>query len=329
MHFARGFAMHAALLRGLLLAAIFAWGGASPAMGQRGKDIVLAWRFDQNREMTYKVRERMTQTNEGSNPFEARWDREFVYTDAVEEVSPRGDATIRRTFDEVRVKVDHSEQGKRDYDSARKPGRDGTRKDENDPLIRPFSVLVGKSFTFTVTPEGRVTKVEGYADIMGQVLSQTLLGDGGLGAALGSLAAGSDEDYRRQIEQSFAILPGRAPKRGESWTIDVDQPIGPFGTVRQNATHTRTGATRIQTRGSFVFEANPELAASLGQLFKITFKEASVKGTSEFDPDLGLLRASTMETRFEIDATLMSPDGTPARSKQVIEQKATMELVSG
>lgn len=306
-------------------------GLTSVAPAQRGYDTILAWRFDQKREMTYRVREKMDQKCEGENAFDAKWDREFVYTDAVEGVTPQGHATIRRTFDEVRVKLNHSEHGKRDYDSTRKPGRDGTRKDEDDPFVRPFSVLVGKSFTFTVTPEGKVTKVEGYAALMGDVLSETMLGDDGLGmgAMLGALVAGSDEDYRRQIEQSFAILPGRAPKRGESWSIEVEQPIGPFGTVRQDTTHTRTGSTKIQTRGSFEFEANPDLAAALGQLFKIKFKEASVKGSSDFDPDLGLLRSSTMETRFEVEAVMMGPDGSPARTEQVIEQKATMELISG
>lgn len=300
----------------------------SAAVGQTRTP--LAWKWEAGRELRYRVVEEMKQDSKGPEEatFKAETTREFVYTDAVEKVSEKGEATVRRTFEELRIDAKHSIEGNVKYDST-KPLTGRNADAARHTLVKPYAAMVGKSFTFTVDAEGKVTDVDGLAAIIGDA-EREIVGDSILGQLMGGV---TDESCIPMVENSLRVVPGRQVTKGETWNALVDQPIPFLGSMSTDLTFTFKSlgrddghpAAKIDVKGSFSLRGR----SGLGQLIDLQMREGDVKGDVLFDPTAGVLRKSEMNTRYDFEIKGLAGMELDEPIRQKMTQTATLELISG
>lgn len=298
------------------------------AAGQGAVD--LAWKWEKGRTLTYRMQEEMT--GKGTGMFEGlaiNSAREFVYEDVVEDLSPSGVAKVRRTFKSLKMTAEDGEGGRVQYDST-KPGLSRPRDAADHPQVKPYASMVGKSITFEIDAEGRVTDVDGYRELVADAIAST-----GLGAQLGQIASAmtSDEQYRQFVESAMRVVPGKAVSRGDSWEVKVAQPLAGLG-VNQTTKYTFKKADRrgqasvaeIDAAGAFTMKSNPAITALLGE---ISMDESTCKGVVHFDVARGYITDSKMDTKFRF--RLESVDPQTGRKMEagslMLSQSAKLELI--
>lgn len=80
-----------------------------------------------------------------------------------------------------------------------------------------FGALKGGQFTFTMNEKGEVGQVMGMHDMINKIVANMPATDSAMGAAtLGQ--SFSEESFKQNIQQSFAMYPGKPVKVGDSWT---------------------------------------------------------------------------------------------------------------
>ncbi|MCW5755547.1 MAG: hypothetical protein KIT24_12640 [Phycisphaeraceae bacterium] len=293
-------------------------GGVPEARGQ----VDLSWKWVEGRALTYRMTEEMTLAGEGMFASAGGGaTREFVIQDKVERVAG-GVATVRRTFQSLRMTVDRADGTMAAYDST-KAGQEQARE---HPQVKPYASMVGKSIEFDIDREGRVSRVEGYRELVADAVSAT-----GPGARLANLATmmTSDEEYREFVESSMRAVPGREVRAGGKWTVVCRQPFAGMG-IEQTTTYTLTRAetqgrstiAQISASGTFSLKADPAVTAILGE---VTMSESSCTGTVRFDASQGILTHSRMETAFQF--AIKNPLGDGSLGRLRVRQQATMELV--
>jgi len=173
-------------------------------------------------------------------------------------------------------------------------------------LEKIMDKLQGAVFTVTLT-DGKVTKFEGYDDFIKKVSD----GDD-LAAKFGKTLL-SEDLMKKTIELTFANLPDKAVKAGDTWAKDVTIPCGELGDFKSSNDYTfkerdKDGAV-ITYKGTMAY-VPPKGPGAFGGLLKIVkgkIKSDNVKGTIVFDPEKGrLVRASsTMAVRGSLTIEIM------------------------
>ncbi len=313
--------------------AVVALGGAvSPACAQ---SVLLEWAWQPGEALTYEITEELEQESMtqamGERTEQTLKDvRTWTAEQAVLSVTDDGVATVQREY--KRLKMEHTDaDGKRvEYDSDR-PAEESAQH----PRIRPFAAFVGKTIEFDVDREGRVLRATG-GDALIRAMTDSMRGSGlGAGGGLDALVGGGGMDYnemfRRQIEQSLRIVPGKSVRRGESWDGSTDQPVPGLGSVTVNQTHTYAGTkrvgqdsgARITTRGEMVLPDTSPLSA----LITLKLEQSEIEATSVVDIERGTLLESdaTMLTRVSGSSSLIDD----MRFEQTLRQRSTLKLISG
>ncbi len=304
-----------------------------PADAQIAAD--LAWRFSEGQELVYRSRVQTIERATGDDPYTSDWSHEIHHTDRVLSVDADGNARIERTYDRVLVRVRHSRLGNAAYDSARPPRPGDT--DADHPLVRPFAALAGRTISFTVSPEGKVSDIRGLREAM-QGISAGLDGNELLRDGLPAFSAVTADAFEEQLRQSMHILPGRRVRRGESWEVGIDQPMPVVGTVRSSSVyrferldrHRGRPVARIAVRSTLTLEPS-RVADELARMLRIEIRDSVGSGTVLVDTDLGVVRdwQQCQATTFAVEVGGGLLNGHLLRREVRTEQQARMELISG
>jgi hypothetical protein len=86
--------------------------------------------------------------------------------------------------------------------------------------------LKGVAFTVTLTPEGKITQFEGYAEVL-----KRLDADNELMAKLWRILL-SEETFRHETERVLGGLPEKPVQKGDAWKGTTTLPLAPFGAFR-------------------------------------------------------------------------------------------------
>ncbi|MCB9844541.1 MAG: hypothetical protein H6811_00945 [Phycisphaeraceae bacterium] len=311
--------MHGRLLR-VALAAVTA---ALLAPGALAQSMHVGWKWRADQELVYRSTSEMRQSASGGAGYEAHWTHEFVHTDRIARVSSEGDVTIERTYDSLKMNVEHSVLGNVRYDST-KPDRGANAEAKDHALVRPFAAFVGKVVTIEIDAEGHVKSVRGLREILRDAGSG-VSGDF-MEAAMAGFATVNEDSFRQQIEQSMRLVPGREVRRGESWDVEIDQPLPAVGTIRTTNTCTMRGATNVRGKrcASIELSSKAELrGGGISDALGLTLRDSKGAGEMMFDTELGAIRQwnQRLDWTFTIQSDLLGS------AEQRLEQDAKMELI--
>ena len=185
---------------------------AANALGQEAVLLRLNLRAGSQRLLRMTSDQTMTQTNPTTNAKQTvrqKTETEFLYE--VTGVDAAGNATIKATFKSIRF-WQQNPMGTTEYDSA-KPA------ETLAPMAKPMAALVGMSFQMTMTPQGRVTGVQGMGALIKKMVDAMELPEGANADAFRKAVEGqfSDQSMMEMMEKSMFVYSDKPVALGDSW----------------------------------------------------------------------------------------------------------------
>src|SRR5205814_7444245 len=89
----------------------------------------------------------------------------------------------------------------------------------------------GAKLTITITPEGKMKKVEGIEAFLGKLVEDDE-------AAKLMKEFINEETFTKGIENSYGFIPDKAVKKGDAWTRETKFSLGPLGFFKLNNIYT-------------------------------------------------------------------------------------------
>jgi hypothetical protein len=215
----------------------------------------------------------------------------------------------------IGVKVDIEIGGNKiSYDSTN-PVAAGT------PLADFFKAMIGAEFAVTISPEGKVTKVEGRDKFidglakanpqMKQLLEQIL----------------SDRALEQMAEPMFAAVPDKPVAKGDAWKREARLVLGPIGSYDATYDYTYEGRDKDLDRikVAITLKYTPPGAMEGGGLpFRIKSADLATKdagGTILFDSKAG--RVASVELSVKLKGKLNIEIGGMASEVELDQSQKT------
>jgi hypothetical protein len=297
---------------------------ASPALAQ--DKATLKWKFDKDKSF-YQTMQTTTKQNmkvmgtevtqNQTQTFYTKWTPESMDKD--------GNWTIKQTIVGVEMGIDIG-GNKINYDSRKQPEAAGTANPMNDF----FKALVGSSFTVTVSPANKVTKVEGRKEFIDRLVKANPTMQPLLDQIL------TEESLKEMAQPAFAAVPNKEVKKGDEWKETSTLNMGPIGSYVNNYTYSYDGKNtegsgdekkwdRIKETISLTYKP-PEANAGGNLPFKIKsadLKSTSGTGTILFDTDKGRVEKASRKIDLKGELTI-EIGGTSTKVELTQNQETTV-----
>jgi uncharacterized protein DUF6263 len=144
----------------------------------------------------------------------------MTYRYDVESVAPDGTATIKVSYEAVKMAMD-APTGKIDYDSKNPAA-------EIPAAARGVAAMVGQSFTMEMNSQGQVTKVEGLGALMDRIISEIDLPDDATKSMINDMLEKQfgDEAMVGNMQAMMAHYPEEPVGVGDTWTKKANVTAG-------------------------------------------------------------------------------------------------------
>jgi hypothetical protein len=298
-------------------------GAIVPASGEDEKlDLRLRLKAGESYRLRTMIEQQITQTA-GANRQETQQTFAVGYAMTVESVGSSGEMKLSTRYDSILFRQ-KGPSGVVEYDSANPPK-------QVPPAARAFAALLGLGFKMTLTPEGRVTSIEGVAAMFEEMVRRQELPEGPAKAAVQKvLAEQFGEDAMKQsLQNMFSLYPEAPVAAGDTWQRRVVVSKGFPIVIEGNYTlKERTGGVaRIDIKAAI----SPNDAAGPVDLGtgKMDYDlRGEQHGTAEIEEDTGWTRALTTEQKLSGTLRFQGGGGAPEVNNPVtIKEKLTMEPV--
>jgi hypothetical protein len=246
---------------------------------------------------------------------------------AVADVAADGTATLRQTFESVKMDM-NGPMGRIAYDTASPPTAPNPM---TEPLKQVLGAMVGQTITVVQAPDGTVRKVEGASAIVARITSGMPQDPAAAALTQGLKSMLSDDAMRATLEQSFSKLPAGPVKSGDTWNGEISIGNDMIGKINGAVTFTLKAlegpadAALARIAVSMVMKQVTAPPAGPNDM-KVQLGDSRGQGEMTFDVARGRIRRSTMKTDMPSTVTMTGPDGTvDMRNKSTTTM--TMELI--
>ena len=261
---------------------------AMPALAQE-KPVNLSWKFEKDKtfyqEMTTKTEQTMKVMGQDIKQNQTQ---KFVISWSPVKQEADKSWVVKQKIESVMMDIDIG--GNRiQYDSSKDAG-------SSNPLADFFKALVGSEFTITIGADMKVSKIEGRADFLTKLTTANPQMKQLLEAIL------SDDALKQMADATFAAIPNKEVKKGDTWSKESKLNMGPVGSYNTTYKYTYEGTDakdkveKIKVETTLAY--TPPVDAQQGALpFKIKaadLKSDKSSGTVSFDAAKGRIESSTM-----------------------------------
>jgi hypothetical protein len=291
-----------------------------PARAADDKPVTLKWKLEKDKtfyqEMTTTTKQTMKVMNSDVNQNQTQT---FIFSWTPTAVDKDGNWTIKQKIEGVKMSIDIG-GSKIDYDST---------KDQAtaNPLSDFFKQLVGSEFTLTLDKDLKVSKVEGRDGFVKKLSAANPQMEPLLNQIL------SEKALKEMADPTFAAVPNKEVKKGDSWTRESKLDMGPIGTYETTNKYTYEGPDekdkkleKIKVETTLKYTAPSDTAATNPLPFKIKsadLKSSNATGTIWFDADKG--RIDHSETSLKLDGDLNIEIGGQT-TKVTLSQEQTTKV---
>lgn len=285
--------------------------------------VAIKFKWTQGEPVVYRMTQDIagTMTMSGQPPMQTSQKQVTTTSMDVQSIAEDGAATVKVTTDAVRMEMQQPMMGEIVYDSS------DPDTDTSNPMAQAFSVMVGESYTMVVTPMGEVRKVEGMDRIFDKLTDQ-MNGPEMVEAMKQNLG---DEAMRAMMENAFRAWTVEGVEPGDTWTVQLKQPLPMVGTMTSDSTMTLKEVTtvdgrriaRIGTTVKMTLDAEGAEVPGMPPGVEITMDGGTGEGETLFDLDRGQLH--TMRLVMEMPMEIKMGEGMSI--KQDMTSTTLMERV--
>ena len=238
--------------------------------------------------MRFVSEQKIIQAISGANEI-TRQTIEFDYRIQVVAVHDDRSMDLTFSYDRVRVEID-APQGAVHYDSA-------AETEEVPPLAVGFAALVDAGFTVTLTPQAKVTHVDGVDALIDRILTRLRLPEGPQRdrAEAQFRSQFGEDSIRSMMEQSMNFYPGKPVKVGDAWKAEVDLSEGfPMKAKNTWTLIDRTGGVAVVELKSQVEPSDSDAPISVGPMTMTYELTGTQEGRIEIVEKTGWPRTSSI-----------------------------------
>ncbi|HKW03618.1 MAG TPA: DUF6263 family protein [Vicinamibacterales bacterium] len=313
----------------LLAAAVvitLAAGAIAPAV--HGQDSALRYRWTKGQSLRYRT---VQESNISMSGIPGAGDMTLttmvteVHLITASDIAADGTATLSLKYESMKLDLT-TPMGNMSIDSAASgPPVDPSLVDAQ----KMFQALVGESVTVVMAPTGAVKSVDGMTRISAKIKAAVPATSalGGVMASLDSML--SDEALKGTMGQSFANLPDKVVKPGETWQTTLNMP-NPLGAMTVANTFTAKGVERVEgkdvTRVGVAQKVSVAPGGTIGPM-SVTVSDGTGEGDMLVDHRLGQIVRSTTRQTLPMTMSLSAPDGTSMSLTGIAKTNVTMTLV--
>lgn len=222
---------------------------------------------------------------------------EMYLKNEVLSVDGDGTASIRCTYDRVKVEMDNSMTGKMTFDSDKAKG------DEVPMQYRSYMALVGKSIGFKMDKRGTVIEVSGVDSLFDSVLN-SVGGSKMDGTEMATMktalkATFGDEAMKTMMQSASIQYPDVLIAEGDTWGKQISSmgamPLSMDVTYKVD--HIDADKVVLSFEGKI--KSDKDKALDLGLMEMSMDIEGDYKGTSEIERKTGLVLKSKVDQDME------------------------------
>jgi Family of unknown function (DUF6263) len=175
---------------------------------------------------------------------------------------------------------------------------DGERRGGSQPIsLFPSALpadhwaakIKGCTFKITVTPQGKVSKFEGYEAFIQKLADKNTDSEKALRALI------TEEGVREDAEEIFSFLPEKIVRKGDKWKRETSEPMPPFGSFKSTYEYVLETDTGPEVAIGLATKTTYRTPSSEVELFKVvkgSLKGDEGKGNLVFDNEAGRLVSS-------------------------------------
>jgi hypothetical protein len=187
-----------------------------------------------------------------------------------------------------------------------------------------FERLSGAMLKAVLSPKGKVTKVEGYKELLADVLKDNPLA--------GQFAGGgSDEAAVLETQQQFLELPDKPVSPGDTWETSYEIKLPSLGTFKAKTKYRYVGPDKVDERTTAKIQATTDMTVDID--LKTDMAEATGKlsttmssATIQFDVERG--RVLSIDDNFGLEGSMtVTAGGNMIDIQQKQTQKISVRLL--
>lgn len=310
----------------LLLASVTA---ASPAAAQL---VALRYHWTKGDALTYRLTSQ-TDTAVSGMPGAGAMSLSQTMTQVLrftaEDVAPDGTATLRQTFQSIKMQL-NGPSGRVTYDTS-------APNNNPNPMIeamrRVLGAMAGESIVAVMAADGTVQRISGATKILDKIAANLPQDPGAEAITQGMKAILSDDALKSTLAQSFAKLPADPVKPGDTWRGQLTLAADIVGKILGTSTFTlksiEGAADAAVAHVAVALVLKQESVAAPSGPANIVMRLGDSKGEGEilFDVAAGRIRRGTMRTEMPSVVSMTAPDGGPASVQNKTTTTTTMELI--
>ncbi len=273
------------------LAAVFAlYALLSSAVAQEGA--VLKYQFQKDQPVTYRTTSEMAQTMQiAGQTVENKITQTEVNSVALQQVTPEGSFKLKYANQKLAINADMGPAGTYKFDSESSEREKGTAL--SNQLNPVYETMAGVEYSIIITPRGKVEKVEGYKEVL-----ENILKDNPIAAQI--TGGGSEEALKAGLAEVFVVLPDKPVQEGASWEVPFELEFPKIGKAEGKRVYrfegyltkdnTRIARISVSTEASFDFDLEMGGAKITGHI-----GTDSSKGDIRFDTEKGEMISANLE----------------------------------
>jgi hypothetical protein len=254
----------------------------------RAAEAPLRWKFKEGETLNY-VMDRSIDGKLNFSGADLEFTVKMVFDSSwkIKSVAKDGAASIDQTIDRVQMNMSSPLAGSIEYDSQDSKMPDNPLWSQMEPIV---TGLVGQTFSWNVTPQGKVSDIK-LPEKLAEIFAKQ--GGGGGGRQQGAMGIGnnpfSEKGVKELIEKSVLVLPDVPPGKDVAWKQAFENPIPRIGTQTAETTFKYSGSetldgkkvAKITSATELTFAPAEDAQADL----EITKQES--EATYYFDPAAG------------------------------------------